>query len=175
MSSILNSGLKPTVEKKELTPFHITWVTHNSRTSERMVKYKVKKAEPIVLSDEDEIEITSYIGQIVKELNLIVLAYNICRDHIHIILFCEKTKLSEAIKILKSKSTYLYKKNHVINDVFNLWARKYNCSYLENNEKKLINAINYVNNNREKHSLPTNNGLKTIIKEMLFELKNIII
>ena len=34
--------------------YHITWVTHNSRISERMRLYKVKIGEPIIFSDEDK-------------------------------------------------------------------------------------------------------------------------
>ncbi|HWA06251.1 MAG TPA: hypothetical protein VG961_06865 [Ignavibacteria bacterium] len=51
--------------------YHITWVTHNSRVSDRMKKYfKNKGLQPLVLNIEQEIEITSCISRIVKEDNL---------------------------------------------------------------------------------------------------------
>lgn len=146
--------------------FHITWVTHNSRTSQRMIEYKVKKGEPTILSKEEEVEITSYITQISKEINLKVLAYNICKDHVHILLNCEETKLANIIRILKGKSTQLFKKKHDITQDFHLWARKYNCSYIET-EEKFYSCIEYIKNNRKKHSLTENELLNTIITKMV--------
>lgn len=146
--------------------FHITWVTHNSRKSERMLKYKIKKGASVILNDEQEIEITSYISKIIKEDNLLVFAYNICRDHIHIVIACEEEKLTNIIRKLKGKSTQLYKENHDIKDKLNLWAQKFNTSFIYDNYPKLISSIEYVNNNRKKHNLYENKELQIIISEM---------
>lgn len=91
-------------------PFHITWVTHNSRTSQRMIEFKVKKGDPVILNECQEIEISKYISDIVKEKKLRVISFNICRNHVHILLYCKESELSNIICALKSKSTYLYKK-----------------------------------------------------------------
>ncbi len=171
----INKGLQPLVQTGVCDgiekPYHITWVTHNSRTSQRMIEYKVKKGEPILLSEQQEIEITSYILQIIKEDNLKIFAYNICKDHIHILLLCEENKRDNIVRKLKGKSTQFYKKNNNIQDKFSLWAQKYNCSYLEDNEEKLLNTIAYINNNREKHRLTINNGLQPIVQEMTISFK----
>ncbi len=101
--------------------YHITWVTHNSRVSERMKKYsKNKGLQPLVLNIKQEIEITSYISKIVNEDGLKITAYNICADHIHLILFSDEIKRDNIVRKLKGKSTQLYKENRNINDQFSL-------------------------------------------------------
>ncbi|MFO7799951.1 MAG: DNA methyltransferase, partial [Rhodohalobacter sp.] len=87
--------------QKEKQAFHVTWVTHNARTSQRMNDYKVKKGEPIWLNEELEIFITQEIAEIVKEDELNVLAYNICEDHVHILLVCEPDALPNIVRKLK--------------------------------------------------------------------------
>ena len=94
--------------------FHITWATYGSRTSQRMIDhkkviehYRIRKSEnpllqAIELTDADEIEITEYIAEIVKKDNLRVLAYNICRDHIHIVIVCDDGELSRIVRKIKS-------------------------------------------------------------------------
>jgi REP element-mobilizing transposase RayT len=50
---------------------------------------------------EQEFQISLILESIVKELNLKILAYNICKDHIHIVLFSNKSDLSLIISKLK--------------------------------------------------------------------------
>lgn len=52
--NVSNKGACSLVEKNEQNKkaFHITWVTHNSRTSERMVEYNVQRWEWLILEDE---------------------------------------------------------------------------------------------------------------------------
>jgi REP element-mobilizing transposase RayT len=150
--------------------FHITWVTHNSRVSPRMIEYKVKidRNNQVRLSLEDEVLITKFILQIVKDDRLKVLAYNICEDHVHIVLVCEQNKLSNTIRKLKGKSTQLYKYYKKIpkEEECHLWAQKFNISYLES-ERKLMNVVEYVKNNRIKHQLPENKGLQPLVQRMV--------
>ena len=84
--------------------FHITTAIHNSRYSYRMGVYKIKLNNPIWLTDKDEIIITETFANIVEEDKLKILAYNICGDHIHMIITCEETKLSQIIGKIKAKS-----------------------------------------------------------------------
>ncbi|TNE33324.1 hypothetical protein EP342_03900 [bacterium] len=90
--------------EKQKKAFHITWVTHNSRTSQRMMEYKVNKGDGVWLTDEMEVEITKTIIQIVEEDNLNVMAYNICGDHVHILLVCEEDEIPNIVRKMKSKS-----------------------------------------------------------------------
>ena len=152
--------------KKGLQVYHITWVTHNSRVSERMVEFVVKHGEPLLLDDEQEKEITTYILQITKEDSLRVLAYNICRDHIHMILVCEEQERENIIRKLKGKTAQLYKDNHSIKDEFHLWAQKYSWTVIKD-EEQIFNTNNYIQYNREKHKLLGNKGLQPLVADML--------
>jgi len=140
--------------------YHITWVTSNSRVSERMKLYKVKSNNKwIFLDDKQEFHITEILKQIIVELNLEIFAYNICNNHIHIILISEEKELSKYIWKLKWKSTKLYKDLHNIEGKINIWWQKFNYTIIEN-KIQLFNTINYVKNNRQKHSLKENKLLK---------------
>jgi REP element-mobilizing transposase RayT len=149
--------------------FHITWVTYNSRVSERMIKYKIKKWEWIYFSDEQEILITLYIKDIVKKDKLKVLAYNICKDHIHMLLICKEDEISNIVRKLKWKSSQKYKKYLWINkeEKFSLWAQKYNNSFIETSDK-FIETVKYIKNNRNKHELQTNKKLQCVINDMIY-------
>jgi REP element-mobilizing transposase RayT len=146
--------------------YHLTWSTHNSRVSERMVTYNVKRGEPLILDDELELEVTRYIGHIVKENNLQVLAYNICRDHVHMILVCDSSDLNSIVGKLKGKSGFLFKKAHNITDTFHLWGQKFHAEEIQT-ELQLEKTMNYVALNREKHGLPISKGIYPLVTAML--------
>jgi type I restriction-modification system DNA methylase subunit/REP element-mobilizing transposase RayT len=103
-----NNEFKDIFKEKELKAFHITWATHNSRYSERMAEYKVKSGKPVLLDEKDETLITEFIAQIVKEDELRVLAYNICHDHIHLVLVCADIERDNIVCKLKSISARKY-------------------------------------------------------------------
>jgi len=85
--------------------YHVTWVTHNSRVSERMRKYGIGKyLIPIILNETEEIEITEYILEMVIEDKLKIVAYNICKDHIHLIIVCDENSLEKIVQKLKAVS-----------------------------------------------------------------------
>ncbi len=102
--------------QKCLQAYHITWVTHNSRVSERMIEYeavikylRMNKGqnpiqEPTVLNESEEIEISEYIADIIREDKLRVLGYNICQDHVHLVLVCEEHERDKIVQKLKAVS-----------------------------------------------------------------------
>ena len=154
--------------------YHIVWVTHNSRVSSRMIEYeavirqrRVNKGlqplvEPTWLGEEQEFEITEYIAQIVHEDRLRVLAYNICGDHIHIIIACPGKEKSNIVRKLKGKTTQRYKQHHNIGEEFHLWAQKYSWKLIEN-DHQMNNTVNYIHYNRKKHGLSENRKLESVI------------
>ncbi len=163
-------------KKKQLQAHHITWVTHNSRTSERMKQYKVEKGEWVYLDSEAELLITWYIADIVQADNIPVLAYNICADHVHILLVCAQEEIPDIVRRLKWKSAYMYNKgvNPLVEDEdpnysdgtkYHLWAQKYHSEEIISDEQ-LANTIEYIENNREKHELPVNKGVHPLVKKM---------
>ncbi len=103
--------------EKIKTAYHITTATHDSRTSQRMIDYKVRekrdgglrpKAEPIWLGQEDELLITKVIAETVEKDGLNLLAYNICGDHMHFILVCEEEEVDKIVGKIKAVSARAY-------------------------------------------------------------------
>jgi len=97
--------------EKQKKAWHITTAVHDSRTSERMVEYEVRrlrdhgtrpKPEPMLLSEEEEIIITETVSKIVREDKLNLLAYNICFDHMHLLLVCEEEEVPKIVGKIKS-------------------------------------------------------------------------
>ena len=104
--------------------FHITCVMHNSRISDRMKRYNVRVGEYVFLDEKQEIILTNIICDIVKKYNYIFLAYNICKDHIHFVIYCDFEKLTAIINIIKSiSSREFYKETNLYPK---LWAEKFN-------------------------------------------------
>jgi REP element-mobilizing transposase RayT len=161
-------------KEKNLKAYHITWVTHNTRVSERMVYYNIKKGKPVILSEKDEIEIAKILSEIIIEDNLRVAEFNICRDHIHLLLVCEEKNIINIIRKIKGKITQIYKKKNKINKSFSLWAQKFSITDIENDEK-FLNIIEYIKNNRKKHNLPENKGLQPLVTKCKTSIEKIFI
>ena len=97
--------------EKQKKAWHITTAVHDSRTSERMVEYEVRrfrdhgtrpKPEPMLLSEEEEIIVTETVSKIVREDKLNLLAYNICFDHMHMLLVSEEEEVPRIVGKIKS-------------------------------------------------------------------------
>ncbi|MDP3914409.1 MAG: Eco57I restriction-modification methylase domain-containing protein [Bacteroidota bacterium] len=84
--------------------WHITCATHNSRYSQRMYDHHVKLGVPVWLSAKEEIIVTETIADIAQKDDLNILAYNICGDHMHLILVCEDEELPKIVQKIKSMS-----------------------------------------------------------------------
>ena len=94
---------------KDKQGYHVVFTTHNSRTSRRMIKYNIKKGPVINLNLTQEIELTKIIGDIVLESKFNCIAYNVCKDHVHMILVCEYKELSKQVQKIKAISSKLIK------------------------------------------------------------------
>lgn len=90
--------------KKEKKAWHITTATHNSRYSQRMFDNYVKRGDPVWLSDKEELIVTETIANIAINDQLNIAAYNVCGDHLHLILVCEETEVPKIVGKLKSMS-----------------------------------------------------------------------
>ena len=188
--------------EKNKKAFHVTTAIHDSRTSQRMIDYKVREKrfngtlpEPQVypLDEEDELIITKTTLEIVKEDGLNVLAYNICRDHLHILLVCETEELDKIVGKIKSMTARAcniakgvtipqqqggmppcrkevmppYQKRGETQ--VPLWTQKFGSKEITT-QNQLYNTIEYIQNNRIKHELPPlfytyNNGACPIVIE----------
>ena len=173
--------------KKEKKIWHITTATHNSRYSQRMFDYQVKMGEAVWLDDEDEIIITKTIAEIVKESKLDnngiypidILEYNICGDHMHLLLVCEEEELTKIVGKIKGQTARERNRNKGINPLVrqngekavSLWTQKYNKSEIRV-ENYLNNAIEYIRNNRVKHELPKSKEIEKIKNEFLCSVEH---
>ncbi|MEX0997380.1 MAG: N-6 DNA methylase [Flavobacteriaceae bacterium] len=196
-------------QEKTKKAFHITTALHDSRTSQRMIDYKVRKKRDLgtnpypnytKLTAEEEVLITQIVAEIVKEDKLNIPAYNICGDHMHLLLVCEeeeqsrivqkiKAKTARAVNIAKGitipvapatlttrehaplasqdKKTLLSREHAPLASKKHnsLWTQKYGCNPIRS-DKQLHNTINYIQNNREKHELPENKDLQSLITQL---------
>jgi REP element-mobilizing transposase RayT len=159
--------------------YHITTAIHNSRYSLRMLACNIKLNNPIWISEENELLISNTILEIVVNDKLNILAYNICGDHIHIIIKCNKKELSKIVGKIKAITAKNYNVANQItkicdeslnsknNKTYNsLWTQKFGKNEITS-RKQLSIAIKYVNNNREKHTLPVNKELNKIIEKII--------
>ncbi len=103
---------------------HVVLTTHNSRFSKRMQDYNVKRNKPLLLTTEQEIKLSSILLEIVKTNQIVCFAFNICKDHIHILIQCDKQYLPAVMKLLKGKSSYLFHKEYEYSSG-PLWSQKY--------------------------------------------------
>ncbi|MCB9097810.1 MAG: Eco57I restriction-modification methylase domain-containing protein, partial [Arcobacter sp.] len=161
----------------DLQAFHVVLTTHNSRTSQRMIDYNVKKGPPLELKLKEEIALTQYIGEVIKEKGYCCMAYNICKDHVHLILVCEEEQLAEQVKTIKGKSSYLFQSNGFKPIGESLWSQKFFAADLDvwklwtadnakgygANDHYIDRAVHYINHNREKHQLPESKELEKVI------------
>lgn len=166
--------------------FLVTWVTHNSRISERMIVYNVKKDTGFWMNNESEKIVTQSIADEVSTRKLKILGYNICGDHVHMILVCREREVSSLVRILKSQSSR--KHNLQIGATLSLnkgacplaqintekrgfsqtalWAQKFHYKELPD-EDALSHAIEYVRYNRVKHKLSPHYDIHEVIKGMI--------
>ncbi len=91
-------------QKKEKKAWHVTTATHNSRYSQRMFDNHVVLGDAEWFDEKDEIIITQTVKDIALEDKLNILEYNICGDHMHILLVCEEDELAKIVGKLKSVS-----------------------------------------------------------------------
>ncbi|WP_242529666.1 Eco57I restriction-modification methylase domain-containing protein [Psychroflexus sp. ALD_RP9] len=117
-------------QEKNNKIYHITTAIHDSRTSPRMKRYKVRERRDggtnpypnvVYFTPEDDYIVTKSIYEIVEEDQLKLLAYNICGDHVHLLIACEieevpsimqKLKSITSLKVNKARKS---KKNHAEN------------------------------------------------------------
>lgn len=84
--------------------WHITTATHNSRYSQRMFDSYIKLGKPVWLSEKEETIVTETIASVAITDKLNILAYNICGDHMHLVLVCEEEDVPKIVGKLKAMS-----------------------------------------------------------------------
>ncbi|WP_196525386.1 transposase [Nostoc commune] len=129
----------------------MTFVTHNSRISERMVTYGVKVGEPVVFSAEDQIFIANKIAEAAKRYEIAIAVFNVLPDHVHMIVAAEtENELNEQVRKIKGFSSYQFQRSRGWDKSQHVWAQKFNRQVIEN-ETALSKIWEYVWNNHLKH------------------------
>lgn len=168
--------------KKNKRAWHITCATHNSRYSQRMFDNFVKLGEPVWLSEKEEEIVSQILAEIAEKDKLNIPAYNVCGDHIHLVLVCEEEELSPIVQKIKSMTARacniamgrtLPREHAPVSSPAapaipaipednlptrgtaqaHLWTQKFGNNEITS-EEQLLNTIEYIRNNRIKHGLP---------------------
>ena len=165
-------------KEKNKKAYHITTAIHDSRTSARMIKYKVRELREggtnpfpnvIYFTKEDDLLITQTIADIVKEDNLNLLAYNICADHIHLLLVCDIDEIPAIMQKIKGRTSYTRGLSPLAKggNKKPLWSQKYSAPKEITSQEQLGNTIGYIQTNRNKHELPPHsNEVQILIDQM---------
>lgn len=137
----------------------VTFVTHNSRVSERMVTFGVETDEPLVFSPDDQLLIAEQIAEACRRHDVPVVALNVLPDHVHMVIAAvdEKT-LNEVVRKIKGYSSHAFQQARGWPEGQHVWARKFNRKPLPD-EKAFHKAINYINKNHYKHAERWGDGL----------------
>lgn len=190
----------------EKMAFHLVTAVHDSRTSQRMIDYKSRerrfggiKPHPEVFpmtSDEEEL-IARTVSEIVSEDRLEIVAFNLCRDHMHLLVICIPDDVPKIMRRIKGKTarvcnaskmcgTHTYDANKGIHPLDAQHARNaknkptpplkdgstpfWTQKYGCNpisSAEQYYNTISYIRNNRAKHRLPENPRLQELIDGFL--------
>ncbi len=137
--------------------FFITWVTHNSRYSEKMWLLKLKKKEGYFLNFENRVFLYKLIIEHLDKYDVKYFALNILSDHVHLIIEYWEKQLPELIRKIKWGVSFNYcRKNNISQSwdgkINKLWARWYSTTFI-NTEEQFYKAIEYTKNNHIKHDI----------------------
>ncbi len=160
--------------------FHIVLTLHNSRTSQRMRKFAIRPQDIVYLSIEDEILLTQLFKETLRDQDVKCYAYNICKDHVHLIIDCYENHLNEVVRKIKGKTSFLFNRAKSRSGPF--WSQKFFVANLDDwqigslrvnsfEEKRsyLANAISYIKSNRTKHGLTNSMELSELIQSFTIE------
>lgn len=137
--------------------FFVTFVTHNSRISDRMVTYNtnefIKNLSPFVLKGEDYLKMIALIAEGIHRYQIKTVAFTVIPDHVHLLIKVEDEKtLNEQIRKLKGFTSFQFQRyrnwdkgeNHI-------WAQKFHRKEIQLIDTDINKVVNYILNNTQKH------------------------
>jgi REP element-mobilizing transposase RayT len=142
----------------------ITFVTHNSRVSERMIDYNssefIDELSPFIYDNSERIIITQLIFAQCAKHNIKIAGINVLPDHVHMVIAASDIHdLDMKVQLIKGGSSFLFKRNVVLKNYSQqIWAQKYHLEQYKS-ENDLKNILHYINNNHFKHAEKWGNNL----------------
>jgi REP element-mobilizing transposase RayT len=145
----------------------VTFVTHNSRVSERMVEYGVQRGEPLTFSPDEQVMMLSKILEACQGHDIKPVAANILPDHVHMILLADSLPvLKEHVRKIKGYSAYVFQRAQNREPGHPTWAQKFHFSPIQN-EEAFVSMLQYVRENHLKHADSWGDGLLATWEERL--------
>jgi REP element-mobilizing transposase RayT len=147
---------------------HIVFALKNSRYDWQ--KIKRRKAVGYIaptfsfFKSEEEDLVIKILCDIAAELELKIVALNLCGDHVHAMIIHSPNEILKLMLLWKGKSAYTFNKNNfkpdnnseglvTSNKQEGLWAKSYFQRIMKSPEE-FQNVRRYIVNNRLKHGLP---------------------
>lgn len=132
----------------------VTWATHNSRVSERMVQFNppefMEGLEPVVFGYHSQLIVASLIVEAARKYNLEVLTFNVLPDHVHLLTrVSSDTELTDKIENLKGYTAQEIRSKS--NTKAKIWASKFSSQWITDYDH-LEKVIRYIKLNHLKHS-----------------------
>ena len=129
----------------------VTFVTHNSRVSQRMVHLGIRPGEPIILQPDDQELIAVALTETAQKQGIRVLALSVLPDHVHMIIDAEsEQELAGHVRRLKGYASHAFRRSHQATAGNHLWAEKFNRRPIRDTTA-LRNMLHYVMHNHLKH------------------------
>lgn len=165
--------------------YFVTFVTHNSRVSERMVTYGSQAGEPFILNAQDRLLMAQKIAEACQRHQIPIVAWNVLPDHVHMVIAAENEEaLDEQVRKIKGASSFAFARERGMEKGQHIWAQKFNHRLITD-ENMLREVVEYVMSNHRKHAehwgedlitawgedanatITTNNGLKPIVPSIV--------
>ncbi|WP_233901635.1 Eco57I restriction-modification methylase domain-containing protein, partial [Tenacibaculum piscium] len=161
-------------EKKSKKLYLVTFVTHNSRISDRMMEFNppkfVKELQPFYFKNEDYSKIIDLIASGIQKYKISTVQFTVLPDHTHLLVSEEDEKiLTEQIRKLKGYTSFEFQRyKNWDKSENNLWAQKFHKKEIDIEVNKIASVISYIENNLEKHrerwfDNQGGNGLKPVV------------
>jgi len=134
----------------------VTFVTHNSRVSERMVQFGVtdpqgKGLQPLVLTPEEQIAVAESLFDTARRHGFAFAALNVLPDHVHAMLpAADQKTLAARVRMLKIFSAQAINERRQRTKGAHVWAQKFNRKHIET-ENDAARIYDYINQNQLKH------------------------
>lgn len=143
----------------------VTFVTHNSRISDRMITYCdpnfIKGLTPFLLLDDDYLKMIDLVANAITKYNISTIAFTVIPDHAHLLIDVKNEKdLNEQIRKLKGFTSYQFQRHKQWSKRENhVWAQKFHRIKVPSEPNNVARVVNYITNNTNKHGEKWGNTL----------------